>query len=122
VQLVDVLADAQQDRVYVQRFARSSDSEWSPQTVLSIEPFGPWLSGRTDDTWLTGPGLRVKGRNWPAETQVVPREQWEPTPESLLALGWRRFQAGEADDVWGAEPLYLRPSAAETQWRALGRS
>ena len=24
-----------------------------------------------------------------------------------------------SDDVWGSEPLYLRPSAAETQWDAL---
>jgi tRNA A37 threonylcarbamoyladenosine modification protein TsaB len=43
---------------------------------------------------------------------------WEPRPESLLALALRRWAAGERDDPFAVEPLYLRPSSAEEQWRA----
>ena len=35
-----------------------------------------------------------------------------------LRLGLARYAAGERDDVWALEPLYLRPSAAEQQWDA----
>jgi tRNA threonylcarbamoyladenosine biosynthesis protein TsaB len=119
---VDVVADAQQDRVYVQRFARSGpDDLFSPGSELSIQPFGVWLQGRGGEAWLTGPGLGVRGRRLPEGLLTVPPEHWEPRPESLLRIGWERFRAGEGDDVWGVEPLYLRPSAAETQWEALPR-
>jgi tRNA threonylcarbamoyladenosine biosynthesis protein TsaB len=119
---VDVLADAQQDRVYVQRFARPSpDTLFTPQTELTIQPFGPWLQARAGDAWLTGPGLRVSGRRLPEGLLVVPEDRWNPRPDSLLQIGWARFQAGETDDFWSVEPLYLRPSAAESQWSALGR-
>jgi hypothetical protein len=37
-------------------------------------------------------------------------------------LGWARYQAGERDNVWTAEPLYLRPSSAEIQWQARKQS
>ncbi len=119
---VDVLADAQQDRVYVQRFARSDpESLFTPRTELSIQPFATWLQARSGEAWLTGPGLRVPGRRLPEGLLVTPPERWDPAPQSLLSLGWARLRAGEADDLWTVEPLYLRPSAAETQWAALGR-
>src|SRR5262245_1558044 len=119
VPAVDVLADAPQDRVYVQRYAHSGGEAWVPQTPLSIEPFPAWMKSRSADAWMTGPGLRVKGRNWPHEALVVASELWDPRPESLLEIGWALLQAGEADDFWSVAPLYLRPSAAETQWDVL---
>ena len=48
---------------------------------------------------------------------MVPAELWDPRPESLLVLGLVRLQRGEVDDVWSVEPLYLRASAAEEQWK-----
>jgi hypothetical protein len=51
---------------------------------------------------------------------VVDEKFWDPEPESLLRLGLVRYRAGERDDIWSLEPLYLRPSAAEEQWK--GRS
>jgi tRNA threonylcarbamoyladenosine biosynthesis protein TsaB len=117
---VDVLADAQQNRVYVQRLARpSSDGLFLPRTELTIQPFDQWLQARSGDAWLSGPGLGVAQRQLPEGLLVVPREEWSARPESLLRIAWARLQNGETDDVWHVEPLYLRPSAAETQWEAL---
>jgi hypothetical protein len=40
--------------------------------------------------------------------------------EALLALGLARFTAGQRDDPFVLEPLYLRGSSAEEQWRDRG--
>ena len=53
----------------------------------------------------------------PAGVPVVPSECWDPRAESLLRLGLERYRAGQRDDVWAVEPLYLRPSAAEEKWK-----
>ena len=49
----------------------------------------------------------------------VPEEVWDPQPESLLQLGLARYRAGERDDLYALEPLYLRPSSAEEKWQTL---
>ena len=115
VQHVDVLADAQQNRVFVQRFARSGDSMPSI-APLTIRPFAEWLAGLSHDMGVSGPGIRGHEESLPGR-KLVPAELWDPRPESLLALGLARLQRGEADDLWSVEPLYLRPSAAEEQWK-----
>ncbi len=115
--LLDVLADAQQDRLYVQRFARSG-SAWQAASSITIMTAGDWLAGHAGDVWATGPGMRVIG-NRLASGRVVAAEVWDPVPESLLRLGLARYQAGERDDFWALEPLYVRPSSAEEK-RAKG--
>jgi tRNA threonylcarbamoyladenosine biosynthesis protein TsaB len=115
---VDVLADAQQDKVYVQRYARAAPGEpFCPATELAIRPFAAWRAGRAADAWVSGPGLRVRGRTLPDEVSVLGEGDWDPRPESLLRVGLARWRAGERDDPWAVEPLYLRPSAAEEQWQ-----
>jgi tRNA threonylcarbamoyladenosine biosynthesis protein TsaB len=113
---VDVLADAQQDKVYVQPFARAGGG-WAAQAPLAIRPFAEWMAGRDAGARATGPGLRRWAEKLPTGMPVVDPALWDPRPESLLALGLARYQAGARDDVWALEPIYLRPSAAEEQWR-----
>ena len=113
---IDVLTDAQQERVYVQSFARQ-DGAWRAATALAIRPFAEWLAARDASAWVTGPGLR-KWLTHLAGVTMVAADRREPHAESLLRLGLTRYRAGEADDPWKAEPLYLRPSAAEQQWDA----
>jgi tRNA threonylcarbamoyladenosine biosynthesis protein TsaB len=113
---LDVIADAQQDKVYVQPFARSA-SGWQPAVPLAVRPFADWLAGRVADAWLTGPGLRRWRPYVPDAERVAPEEVWDPRPQSLLRLGLERYLAGERDDVYTLEPLYLRPSSAEEQWK-----
>lgn len=114
---VDVFADAQQDRVYVQQFQRPAGaSDFAAATELAIRPFADWLADEHKAPWVTGDGLRGKEARLPPEVQLVPPEFWPPQPDSLLYLGRQRFERGERDDFWTLEPLYLRPSAAEEQW------
>ena len=115
---LDVLADAQQGKVYVQGFGRAAPAEFPlPATPLRIEPFADWLARREPSAWATGPGLRAHEQHLLADPRVVDRGLWDPQPESLLRLGLARYRAGIRDDVWSVEPLYLRPSSAEENWR-----
>lgn len=112
---LDVVADAQQQNVYVQSFAGAE-----PVTELTILPFSDWLNHRDGSAWVSGPGLLKWEGRIPAEVLRVPVDRREPAIESLLALGLERLRAGSRDDVFALEPLYLRASSAEIQWR--GRS
>ena len=87
-----------------------------------IEDFSARAVGWDKETWVSGPGLCVYRDRLPAGARLVGEESWFPQPESLLHLGLGRFEAGEFDDVWSAEPLYLRRSAAEEQWQRRGRT
>jgi tRNA threonylcarbamoyladenosine biosynthesis protein TsaB len=112
-QNVDVIADAQQDKVYVQRFGPHRE----PLTVL---PFSMWIeSALARQTGVMGPGLETFAKRLPNELTVLPPETWLAAPASLLQIGWRRFQDGERDDPFAVEPLYLRASEAERKWERL---
>jgi tRNA threonylcarbamoyladenosine biosynthesis protein TsaB len=120
---VDVLADAQQEKVYVQGFVRyDCGGTFTPSTPLTIEPFAAWLQRREATAWVSGPGLTVMGSRLPEGVPTVPAENWFPQPESALILGLRRYRAGERDDLWSVEPLYLRPSSAEEKWQQRSQS
>jgi len=119
---LDVLADAQRDKVYIQPFARSADAEWRSTAPLSIRTVDDWLASRDAEAWASGPGIDAHTQQLPADVNLVPPELRLPQPESLLRLGLGRYLAGERDDVWTLEPIYLRPSSAEEQWRRLGNS
>lgn len=113
---LDVLADAQQERAYLRTFTRTP-AGWTPEGPLRIRPVADWLRDREAQTWATGPGLsRWEGRLPPELPRVTP-EQRDPQPASLLELGLLRWRAGERDDPFALEPLYLRPSSAEEQWQ-----
>lgn len=115
-QTMDVLADAQQDRLYVQSFERGVGEAWPAVTELAIMTAAEWLRRSTPSTWVSGPGARqVEGR-LPEGAQCVPLERREPGCASLLQLGYERLRAGGSDDLWRLEPLYARPSSAEEQW------
>lgn len=115
---LDVLADAQQDKIYVQRFQRSGEpgAFWSTLAPLAIETFAAWLSRHDPSVWLSGPGLSKFAARLPGGSRIIAPEQWEPHAGSLLRLGLPRLQAGDSDDLWSVEPLYLRSSSAEEKW------
>jgi tRNA threonylcarbamoyladenosine biosynthesis protein TsaB len=117
--LLDVVADAQQDKVYAERFGRDApDAPFRSTVALTILSFPEWLARLGEGVWVSGPGLRGHEARLPPGTPVVPPETWDPKPESLLRLGLPRFLRGESDDVYAVEPLYLRRSSAEEQWDA----
>jgi tRNA threonylcarbamoyladenosine biosynthesis protein TsaB len=111
---LDVLADAQQGKVYHQSFQRKADG-WHANSTLSIVAFDDWLSRRDPASWVSGPGLALYGPRLPESIRRAANS--DPTVESLLTLGLRRYLIGDRDDPYTLEPLYLRPSAAEEQWK-----
>jgi tRNA threonylcarbamoyladenosine biosynthesis protein TsaB len=114
VLVLDVLADAQQDNFYLQRFGRPRPGEaLQPQWPLEIRPFAAWLKELGTDTWVSGPGADVVATRLPATVQLVAETERLPRAASLLALGIERFRRGACDDPIAVEPLYLRPSSAE---------
>ena len=120
VQVLDVVEDAQQDKIYVQRFGRTKDG-MTPVSQLAIQAFDAWLGDVPADVWLSGPGLHGREASL-MDRKVVAPEHRHPAPASLLHIGLARFSRGEVDDLWNVEPLYLRPSAAEEKWKELGRA
>lgn len=115
---LDVLSDAQQDKLYVQHFKRESGAGiWETTSALTIVPAVEWLARRDPSAWVSGPGVAVIENRWPAGSRVVDPADREPRPESLLKLGLKKYEAGERDDVWSLEPLYARPSSAEEKWQ-----
>jgi tRNA threonylcarbamoyladenosine biosynthesis protein TsaB len=117
VQRLDVIADAQQDKVYVQGFARTGAS-WQPLEPLAIRKISVWLASRQADVPVSGPGLRRWAASLPDDVPQIEEPLREPTPQALLRVGLALYQAGRRDDMWTLEPLYLRPSSAEEQWDA----
>jgi tRNA threonylcarbamoyladenosine biosynthesis protein TsaB len=117
VERLDVLADAQKSNVYAQSFTRAGGA-WHAASELTVRPFADWLAGRAVDAAVSGPGLMRWRANLPAGVPVLDEALWEPRAESLLPLGLARLEAGSGDNLLSLEPLYLRPSSAEEQWRS----
>jgi tRNA threonylcarbamoyladenosine biosynthesis protein TsaB len=115
---LDVIADAQQEKVYVQRFGLAdANGVRLPETSLAIRRLSEWLKDRPEQVWVTGPGLHLYRDRLPAAVPCVSAESWDPRPESLLALGGLHHDRGDSDDLWSLEPLYARPSSAEEKWQ-----
>jgi tRNA threonylcarbamoyladenosine biosynthesis protein TsaB len=111
---VHLLADAQQDNLYVQIFEQTSQG-WQ-LGELTIRPISELLP---EMTLVSGPGLLKWRAKLPAHIRSVEESLWEPNVEGLLAEGLTRWQAGQRDDPMLLEPLYLRAPAAQTQWDRL---
>jgi tRNA threonylcarbamoyladenosine biosynthesis protein TsaB len=113
VRNVDVIADAQQGKVYAQRFGAH------PEPLL-IVPLEMWLeSALAWNVVATGPGLETFAAKLPAALKKAPEIAWYPQSASLLRLALERMSRGERDDSFAVEPLYLRASSAETKWHTL---
>lgn len=116
---LDVIADAQQGRVYHQHFSRNREKdEMTPASSLRIVDFSTWVQSIPAGGWVTGPGLRKLASLLPPQLKSPSEQSWDPHPQSILEIGMNRYWAGERDDHWKLEPLYLRPSSAEEKWAA----
>ncbi len=113
----DVIADAQQDRLYTQRFTRAAPEAPPIAGPLSIQPFASWVEALPAGLWVTGPGLESFGDRVDGRASVAPRDLWLPSAASMVQLALERRTHGERDDPFAVEVLYLRPSSAEEQWQ-----
>jgi tRNA threonylcarbamoyladenosine biosynthesis protein TsaB len=118
---LDVIADAQQDRLYTQRFTRTEVGEaLAPASALTIQAFDVWSAHLPEGTWVSGPGLERCATRLRSCRYIAPSATWYPHADSLLRVGLVRFRHGERDDPYAVEPLYLRPSSAEEKWHTPG--
>jgi tRNA threonylcarbamoyladenosine biosynthesis protein TsaB len=114
---VEVIADAQQGKVYCQRFRRSPTGPWpDAASKLTIRPAAEWLAELPAGILVAGPGLRLHAEAAQQRGKIVAEQLWDPQPRDLLALGLARWQRGEGDEVLALEPLYARRSSAEENW------
>lgn len=116
VSVLDVIEDAQQGRVYAQRFTRDS-AGCRTVNELHVLTFNDWLRDLPTNGYVTGPGLQTFRERLTESTRLMPTELWRPSAASLLRLGQDRHRRNERDDPFALEPLYLRPSQAEQQWK-----
>jgi tRNA threonylcarbamoyladenosine biosynthesis protein TsaB len=117
---LDVLADAQQDRLYTQQFQRGV-AGWQQTTPLTIVSAAEWLTKHDSNTWISGPGAGIVANRLSAGCRIVDLPSRDPHVETLAALGLARYQSKQFDDLWTLEPLYARPSSAEEKWQSHGR-
>lgn len=116
-----VVNDAQQNRVYCQRFevvGTASERAALPValTSLAVRPVEQWVAELTAEDCVSGPGLRLHREKLPSQVKVVPESGWDPQPQALLRLALERLARGESDNVMAVEPLYARRSSAEEMW------
>lgn len=119
--ICDIIADAQKDKIYVQRFIWHADGQTQTIAPLEIRTFADWCAGASYGMIALGPGLEKYQARLPEGVLATAPETWYATPQSLLDVALERWRRGERDDPFAVEPLYLRPSSAEEQWKALRR-
>jgi tRNA threonylcarbamoyladenosine biosynthesis protein TsaB len=107
----DVIGDALQGHVYVQRFRRI-EAGWSPADALRIEAVGAWAANLPAESVVTGPGVAVHDAAIPPGVVRVAADRREPTADAVFAAG-RGLAPLTRDEVFRLEPLYLRGSSAE---------
>ncbi|MFO0811803.1 MAG: tRNA (adenosine(37)-N6)-threonylcarbamoyltransferase complex dimerization subunit type 1 TsaB [Gemmatales bacterium] len=113
---LQVIGDGQQDRVYVQRYTSHTEA-----SNLVIESGDAWRASLVAGETVTGPGLVVQQAQLPSHVRVLPEAVWHPQLPAMLALAARSFKLQQFADPFSLEPLYLRVSAAEEQWTAMGK-
>jgi tRNA threonylcarbamoyladenosine biosynthesis protein TsaB len=112
---VDVIADAQQGKVYSQSFRRDAGETMRESATLQIVSVSDWGTARDSSVPVTGPGLGIYQKTLSAA--CLAPDLWDPQPATLSAVGFERFRLGESNDIWAIEPIYLRPSSAEEKKR-----
>jgi tRNA threonylcarbamoyladenosine biosynthesis protein TsaB len=113
VHAVQIVGDGQRGDLYLGRYRRNGDGSWILDGAIEITPAEDWLEELTATDIATGPGLERHADAAATRCRILPRELWTPRAASIALLGEQRAISGIADDLWTAEPFYLRKSGAE---------
>jgi tRNA threonylcarbamoyladenosine biosynthesis protein TsaB len=114
-----VIADALQNHIYIQRFARVAGKELVPEE-LRIERVQESVKQAVPGTWMSGPGVKVYADHLPKHCPCVPEADREPRVESVFEVG-RHLPPLSREQMFALEPLYLRGSSAEEKAKAEGK-
>lgn len=116
IEAVFVALDAQRGEVVAQRFARGTDGLMRSTGPASLVEIDAWLKDLEPGVLLTGPILGKIADRVPDHLTVLDREYWAPSAAWVGRVAFRRYSAGERDNVWLLAPRYSRASAAEEKW------
>lgn len=117
--------DGRQAQVYWAEFEAGGDGELGRIACDRVSTAAVLAGGVGEGALVFGTGvaacreaLLAAGRGL-----VLAEGPEAPSPGTVLAMGRRMLAAGgAAQDVHAVAPVYLRPSAAETQWKELRSS
>ncbi|RLS27190.1 MAG: tRNA (adenosine(37)-N6)-threonylcarbamoyltransferase complex dimerization subunit type 1 TsaB [Planctomycetota bacterium] len=112
---VEIIADAQQDKIYAQRF-ESNNSQLVSESELKIVSTAEWLANRDISFAIAGPGVTKVQPLTQAKEGMVVEQSGNINKESFLALALKKLFSHHSDDPLSLQPLYLRRSSAEEQW------
>lgn len=119
VPAVEVISDAQRGDLFVGRYARTSAGDWAPQNEIAIVRAEGWAAELVAGATISGPGLEKVANLLDGRFHLLPSECHVPAAVWVARLGIAAYEAGQAVDLWGIEPRYLRRSSAEVQWEKL---
>ena len=112
---VEIIADAQQDKIYAQRF-ENNNSHLISASELKIVSAAEWIANRDISFAIAGPGVTKVQPLIPAKEGMVVEQSGNINKESFLALALKKLFSHHSDDPLSLQPLYLRRSSAEEQW------
>jgi tRNA threonylcarbamoyladenosine biosynthesis protein TsaB len=113
LQRVDVIGDALNRTIYVQRFEPMNEANGLRSALddVHIETIADYLQSRDAETWLSGPGATTFASELPLE-RCVPIEMRTPDAPTMERIG-RTMNPLNRTEMLALEPLYLRGSSAE---------
>lgn len=112
---VEIIADAQQDKIYAQSFENNNSNPIST-SELKIVSAAEWIANRDISFAIAGPGVTKVQPLTPAKEGMVVEQSGNINKESFLALALKKLFSHHSDDPLSLQPLYLRRSSAEEQW------
>jgi len=119
VAAVEVISDAQRGDLFVGRYTRTSAGDWAPQNEIAVVRSETWAAELVAGATISGPGLEKIANLLDGRSRLLPPECHVPAAVWVARLGVAAHEAGQAVDLWGIEPRYLRRSSAEVQWEKL---
>lgn len=90
-----------------------------PATAIAVDDVAAWLPappGEASRLWLLGPGreaLLPVLADSPYALRLLAPPAFAPGATPVGQLGWRRYQAGQTEDVAAYEPAYLKDYVAK---------
>lgn len=115
--VVRAVIDAQRGELFSATFDRSPEGRQTGQLPavpeLQIVPIEAWLESLKPGEVVIGPVLGRLKHRLPEGVRIAPEDTWMPQAASVGRVAFRRYSAGERDDVWHLLPVYGRRSAAE---------
>jgi len=118
---VAVAVDAQRGQVVAQSFGRADSGTFEPLDEQVLADLEPWLAGLAPGRPVAGPLFRKLASSRSGfDLSGRPCFSASASAEWVGRIAWRRYQAGQRDDLWNLLPLYSRLAAAEERRAKVG--